>query len=126
MMKFLVYGTLRPGQHAYRAFGLDHKATHLDTVRIEGTMYHLGGYPGIKLDGNPEGFVADLFETEDMELMQRLDGYESYDPANEANSLYLRKEIEIADVGAAFIYEYNRGVAKAPRLESGDWTSRSI
>lgn len=123
--RFLVYGTLRPGNHAFKAFGIDHRATHLGEVRIEGTMYHLGGFPGVKLDGNPDGFVCDMYETSDDELMAQLDGYEGYRGHDNPGSLYLRQEITMPDGMAAYIYEYNQQVGDSPRMESGDWNKRN-
>lgn len=123
-VKFLVYGTLRSGNGAHKAFGLDHKATYLGTHRLEGTIYHLGGFPGVKLDGRPDGFVAELYETSDMKLMEQLDAYEGYRPYDPDSSLYLRQEVEHPDFGSAYIYEYNQQVGDKPRMESGDWNRR--
>jgi len=121
LTKILVYGTLRPGCGAYKGFGLDTKSNHVATVRIEGSMYHLGGFPGVKLDGRPEGFVCDLLELTDPDVLARLDTYEGYRPETPFNSLYLRKEIKVPDHGAAYIYEYNDQVGDRALVESGDW-----
>lgn len=122
--KFLVYGTLRSGNHAHRAFGLDHRATPLGEVFVAGTMYHLGGYPGVILGGD-HSVVCELYETEDQALLAQLDGYEGYHPEYPEGSLYLRKEVKLADESSAYIYEYNRDVSNAHRLESGDWNTRT-
>lgn len=119
--KVLVYGTLRVGEGAYNGFGLDRKAKHLGTVRIEGSMYHLGGYPGVKLDGNPNGFVADLLELTDDGVLEQLDGYEGYRPNSPNSSLYIRQTVDLSDGTRAYIYEYNQHVGGRPRMESGDW-----
>jgi len=118
----LVYGTLRPGHGAYQAFDLAHQSEHLQTVRVEGTMYDLGSFPGVKLDGNPDGFVCDLLKITNPDVLRRLDAYEGYRPDFPNNSLYLRQTVEVADIGAAYIYEYNDSVGARPRVSSGDWT----
>lgn len=120
----LVYGTLRKGQHACRAFGLEWKGEYVDTIRIEGSIYDLGSFPGVKLDGNPDGFVCDVFKIIDPDVLDALDAYEGYRPESPTNSLYLRQTIEVPDVGAAYIYEYNHDVS-GYRIPSGDWLDRS-
>lgn len=124
-VKFFVYGTLRSGNGAHRGFGLDHRAKFLGTYQLEGSIYHLGGYPGVKLDGRPDGFVAELYETTDARLMEQLDSYEGYHEDNPDRSLYIRQTVERPDFGSAYIYEYNQQVGGSPRLESGDWNKRT-
>jgi gamma-glutamylcyclotransferase (GGCT)/AIG2-like uncharacterized protein YtfP len=123
--KILVYGTLRVGHGAYSGFGLDKATRHLGTVRVPGTMYHLGGFPGIVLDGDLDGFWADLLEITDEDavpvVLQRLDDYEGYREEAPDNSLYLRKEIGLPEYGTAFIYEINRDMSTRVRVASGDW-----
>lgn len=123
--KILVYGTLRVGQGAYRTFGLDKSTRHLGTVRIPGSMYHLGGFPGIVLDGDLDGFFADVLEITDEtavpDVLERLDAYEGYRESSPDNSLYLRKEIDVPEYGRASIYEINRDMSARPRVQGGDW-----
>lgn len=87
-------------------------------------MYHLGGFPGIKLDGNPDGFVGDILELTDPDVLQQLDGYEGYNPEKPEHSLYLRRLIEIPGHGEVMIYEYNDRIAGRARVEGGDWTTQ--
>jgi len=123
--KILVYGTLRVGNGAYFGFGLNKSTRHLGTVRVPGSMYHLGGFPGILLDGDLDGFWADVLEVTDedavADVLYRLDGYEGYRPDSPDNSLYIRREIEIEDHGMAYIYEINRDMSTRTRIEGGDW-----
>jgi gamma-glutamylcyclotransferase (GGCT)/AIG2-like uncharacterized protein YtfP len=124
--KILVYGTLRVGQGAYSGFKLDRDTRHLGTVRVPGAMYHLGGFPGVVLDGDLDGFWADLLEVTDADavpgVLQRLDGYEGYNEEAPDKSLYLRREIDLPGYGPAFIYEINRDMSARIRVASGDWT----
>lgn len=90
-------------------------------------MYHLGGFPGVVLDGGEEGVVCDVLEITDESaadrVIERLDGYEGYRPESPDNSLYLRQEIEAGEFGWASIYEYNRDVSARRRVDGGDWNS---
>lgn len=123
--RILVYGTLRVGQGAYFAFGLNKSTTHLGQVRVPGSMYHLGGFPGVKLDGNPDGVLCDVLEITDNQavpdVLSRLDGYEGYREDSPDNSLYLREYFDTGEFGSGIIYEINRDVDGYSRIESGDW-----
>jgi gamma-glutamylcyclotransferase (GGCT)/AIG2-like uncharacterized protein YtfP len=126
--KILVYGTLRVGQGAYHTFGLNYSTTHLGQVRIPGSMYHLGGFPGVVLDGNEEGVLCDVLEITDAaaapEVVRRLDAYEGYRTDSPDNSLYLRREVTAGEFGQASIYEINRNMDERPRINGGDWLAR--
>lgn len=118
----LVYGTLRPGCGAYEMFGLDESTVHVATVRIPGTMYDLGRFPGIKLDGNPDGFVCDVLEVLDPDVISRLDRYEGYHEEYPNGSLYIRREITIDGFDdPVYIYEYNDHIGGRKLKEGGDW-----
>lgn len=123
--KILVYGTLRVGQGAYQTFGLNKSTTHLGQVRIPGSMYHLGGFPGVVLDGNEEGVLCDVLEITDEaavpDVVRRLDAYEGYREHSPDNSLYLRREVAAGEFGQASIYEINRAMDGRPRIDGGDW-----
>jgi gamma-glutamylcyclotransferase (GGCT)/AIG2-like uncharacterized protein YtfP len=127
-MKILVYGTLRVGQGAYQTFGLDKSTVHLGQVRIPGSMYHLGGFPGVVLDGNEEGVLCDVLEITDAaavpEVVRSLDAYEGYRETSPYNSLYLRREVEAGQFGQASIYEINRDMGGRSRITGGDWVER--
>lgn len=126
--KILVYGTLRVGQGAYQTFGLHNSTTHLGQVRIPGSMYHLGGFPGVVLDGNEEGVLCDVLEITDAaavpDVVRSLDAYEGYREESPDNSLYLRREVAAGEFGQASIYEINRDMCGRPRIDGGDWVQR--
>lgn len=126
--RILVYGTLRVGQGAYDTFGLNKSTAHLGQVRIPGSMWHLGGFPGVTLDGNEEGVLCDVLEITDEaaapDVISRLDSYEGYRPETPHNSLYLRKVVETSEFGSVSIYEINRDVGGYSRIPGGDWVER--
>lgn len=127
--RVLVYGTLRVDQGAYYAFDLKAQTKHIGTVRIPGTIYDLGAFPGVRLDGDDSGVVCDVLEVADEaaveSIIERLDRYEGCRPDNPGNSLYTREVVEVTDIGPCFIYEINRDTAKYRRIESGDWLQRA-
>lgn len=92
-------------------------------------MFHLGGFPGVTLDGNEEGVVCDVLEITDPkaapEVLRQLDGYEGYHEETPDNSLYLRKNVEVAEFGPAMIYEINRDTSAYPRVAGGDWNRQN-
>lgn len=127
--RILVYGTLRVGQGAYFSFGLNKYTTHLGQVRIPGSMYHLGGFPGVVLDGNEEGVVCDVLEITDKsavpDVLDRLDAYEGYRENSPDNSLYLRDYYNTEEFGRAYVYVINRNVDGYSRIAGGDWVERA-
>jgi len=98
-----VYGTLRPGGS--------------ETVRVPGTMFSMGHFPGIKLEGADSSnfVVCERIEVSDVRLAQ-LDRYEGYHPDDPAHSLYLR--VPYLD---GHIYVYNQSFDGKQLIESGDW-----
>ena len=105
-------------------FGLD-KQEYLGTLRVPGSIWDLGSCPGLNFDGNPVGVVCDAFEVLDQHVLDLLDMYEGYSPADPARSLYLRRSITTDEFGDVFIYEYNQQLeGREGRVEDGDWTSR--
>src|SRR3546814_12041497 len=74
-----VYGTLRPGKVA-------------DTIRVAGTLFDIGRFPGIKTDVRfCNRFVTcERISVTDEEL-ETLDAYEGYFPFDLDNSLYVRE-----------------------------------
>lgn len=123
MTTVLVYGTLRSGHAAHYSFDLD-SSPSLGTYRIPGSIYDLGAFPGYRPDQHEAGVVVEAYKVNDHQLAQ-LDRYEGYRPENPAGSLYLREQVEVPELGDAFIYVYNQELAGVrQRVESGDWKNR--
>lgn len=111
-----VYGTLRPGEYNFRLMDgrceVKGEATLPDAV-----LYHLGGYPGLKLKEGA-GIVTGTFCTiTDETLPKRLDQLEGYP------NLYDRKEV-MTSLGKAWVYIYNYDVDKASVIASGNWYNK--
>lgn len=102
--KIAVYGTLRPNRGK--------------TVLVEGALFDLGWYPGIRLGAEGQ-VVCEIIEADDVEL-RRLDAYEGFNPDHPADSLYLREEIEI-EGEKTFIYVFNQSFDGFEPIKNGDW-----
>lgn len=117
---FFVYGTLRRGD--------DNDITRLEPApefvgpaSIRGTMYHLGGYPGVALRGDGP-ILGEVYRVKPL-LERKLDAIESEYPAQ--SDEYAKREIRVQVNEQwldAFVYEINPNyTAGKPVIASGDW-----
>lgn len=114
-MQLFVYGTLKGATRTTRA-----KQT-IEDVSVGGTMYHLGGFPGVVF-GGMDDVVGEIHQIDDEDaenVLSKLDSYEGYTPNAPQYSLYIRKEIDTPE-GKAWSYEWN-GDLENPVIESGVW-----
>jgi gamma-glutamylcyclotransferase (GGCT)/AIG2-like uncharacterized protein YtfP len=120
MQTFFVYGTLRRGD--------DNDITRLTPApllighaQIAGTMYHLGGYPGVTLGGTGQ-IVGEVYSVS-AELEKKLDAIESEYPAQPDE--YFKRQIRVEVKGQMIdcsVYEINPAYVKdKPIITSGDW-----
>jgi len=116
------YGTLMAGLSRRPLLG----PAHLEgRGRIRGSLYDFGAYPGVVLDD--AGWVSgELYRVPDLaERLPLLDREEWYDPADEAQSLYVRRRAPVrldgGPVRDAWVYVYNGLPGRGPRIPSGDW-----
>jgi gamma-glutamylcyclotransferase (GGCT)/AIG2-like uncharacterized protein YtfP len=115
-----VYGTLRRGD--------DNDINRLSPVpqalghaTLQGTMYHLGAYPGVVLGG--ERMVAGEVYAISERLQQVLDEIEEVYP--QQRDEYLKRVVYVTVQGEAIpcvVYEINpRYIVGRPVIVSGDW-----
>jgi gamma-glutamylcyclotransferase (GGCT)/AIG2-like uncharacterized protein YtfP len=118
-----VYGLLMAGGPGYAALGLDGRVRNLGRERIAGRLYHLGDYPGLVT--GPHGLVeGELLALQDPALIETIDAYELYEPANLTASEFRRIETDLlVSGGRGWTYEYNRPVAGRPVIATGCWRS---
>lgn len=121
--KVFVYGTLRQGFGAYSMF-MANGTKFVGSDRISGTMYSLGGFPGVKL-GDATSFdtegakvLGEVYEIEDDTVPARLDRYEGYP------NLYGRKQVRTENGELAWVYEINPEQSPDRIIASGDWANR--
>lgn len=117
-----VYGTLRKG--ASNDLSRKEGAKYIGEDWINGDLYDLGWYPGVKLFEGAENFsvglpvvVGDVFAIEDTKLADYLDGYEGYP------NLYNRSQVETSGGHIVWVYIYNHGVYGRENIPTGDWLS---
>ena len=118
-MHIFVYGTLRRGERAYETFNLANTTNFVRTTAIKGTMFSLGGFPGVVCEG--EGtVVGDLLELHDataMAVLRALDGYEG------VPHLYTRETVKTAcgvDT-AVYVYAGRHRYRQEDVIPNGDW-----
>ena len=124
-----VYGTLLPELAPAGWRELLSRCARVGRGSLPGRLYDLGDYPALVPDpaapGRVTGHVLRLPERED--VLGELDGYEGFDPADPAGSLYLRLPCDVdLDDGtrlACWVYVYNREPGEAPLIPGGDYLS---
>lgn len=114
-----VYGTLRPGCGNRYAHLLHRASRHLGLARVQGRLYRIKWYPGVRLGGKPEDWVlGDLFRILDPSVLPVLDQYEG---SNEYQRVRTGAVLESGERIEAWVYEYIGGVSESRRIASGDW-----
>jgi gamma-glutamylcyclotransferase (GGCT)/AIG2-like uncharacterized protein YtfP len=117
---FFVYGTLRRGDDNDIS-RLAPAPEFIGHAQIAGTMYHLGGYPGVMLGGAGQ-IVGEVYAVS-AELEKTLDAIESEYPAQPDE--YAKRAIRVEVAGQwrdCFVYEINPAyTVRKPIIASGDW-----
>lgn len=122
--RVFVYGTLR------RGFPLHHHLTDqspkfIDNGTIRARLYDLGEYPGARLSDlasdEVDGEVYELLP----EQLRALDEIEEYDPKKPADSLFVRKLVDVSldsgDVTRAWVYVLPHEPRFKERIVSGNY-----
>ena len=117
-----MYGTLRRGYTNRYARLLDRSAQHLGTARIQGRLYDLGRYPGVRLQGEADEWVTgDLFRLRNREaVLAALDAYEGL----AFERVPAMAVLPAGDRVRCWVYEYKLGVAEDRRILSGDYSTK--
>jgi len=121
--KIFVYGSLRPGAHAYHLMVGGSKPVSLAAL-YGASIYDFGPFPGLKLTkSHNDMVVGHLLEITDKSLPDRLDQYEGYP------QYYSREQVNVTredgEVVKAWVYTFNGEVNEITRIVSGDWLQRA-
>ena len=123
---FFFYGLLKKDASGMPAhIDLEAGGEFLRPVTLRGSLYNLGGYPGI-FDG--EGLVQGiLYRLDDVSLIGPLDEFEDVVPGDQSASLYQRIQKPVLDeIGAptgetAWVYWFNQPFGGYEQLVDGNW-----
>lgn len=118
-----VYGTLRRGERM--SLEENRMVLFRNETRINGLMYHLGGFPGVTFDPAPfdpglPTVDGDLFFIRDTSITPILDAYEGYP------TLYGRTCTITECNRKAWVYFYKGDVSMREPLKSGDWRTGKL
>ena len=86
---------------------------------VNGSLYDLGEYPGLLLDGSNTSVIGEVYEVDD-ETLNELDEFE-------ASSNYRRKQVEVSlgsekTTCSMYVPEDSSEVSSSrPLIPSGDW-----
>lgn len=125
-----VYGTLRSGERADLAKQQGQFCvTRLGVDYINGKLYHLGAFPGVKLlDTSKEDFnpklpvvTGEVFLINNPSIGAILDAYEGYYADKPSQGLYDRTEVLSREGRVVWVYTYNSTVTEDQLIETGDW-----
>lgn len=116
-----VYGTLRYGCANPHAHLLRRGSRYRGAARVQGRLYRIKWYPGIRLGGE-EWVVGDLFQILDPSVLPALDLYEG---SNEYRRVQAVAELASGQRVKCWVYEYVGGVSESRRIASGDWLAEN-
>lgn len=129
MVTVFVYGTLKPGEAAYRRYCQPHVVLAQPAL-VRGDLFHLPqGYPALTVgDRWIQGFLLKLHNDWDITAM---DEFEDYDPSRSAaENLYVRQQWPVLSptqqpLGQAWVYWMARHRIQAlggVAVTSGNWS----
>ena len=112
MHRVFVYGTLKREEPNH--YILENvKGKFIDRATIKGTMYDLGAFPGIRLEGDGT-IYGEVFEVEGdgIRPLDRLEGHPTF---------YCRKPVE-SSIGPVEVYEITSQCLRGARvIANGVW-----
>lgn len=121
-----VYGTLLKGERAdLSRNGPRFGVSFMGTDYINGLLYHLGAYPGLKpvcedFDEKRPTVCGEVFRVLDPSITAVLDAYEGYP------TLYKRMQVMTARARKVWVYIYNHPVRPEQQIITGDWRNPKL
>jgi gamma-glutamylcyclotransferase (GGCT)/AIG2-like uncharacterized protein YtfP len=128
-----LYGTLLPDHAPLSMVKVVRRLHLIGPAQVRGRLYDLGRYPGAVLDHTGANTISGqvfVIPEQDAELLALLDGYEQFNPADQKNSLFVRKECHAVTADGrtlkCWIYAYNRGIGSARLIASGNYAEDKL
>ena len=125
--KIFVYGTLKEGGRFAEVYKdkFDPLRKGIRPAKIKGTLFNLGSFPGVKLEGDAEvkGEIHSFDEFDAiLKIMDRIEGYRGPDnPDNLFNRETVEAELDDGSTEEAVIYTFARDANGAKIVEDGVW-----
>jgi gamma-glutamylcyclotransferase (GGCT)/AIG2-like uncharacterized protein YtfP len=122
-----VYGTLRRGERMdLTKQKCNFEVTFISPDKINGRMYSLGGFPGVKdvfARFDPKGplVIGEVYKIRGMSIVALLDAYEGYNATEPEEGHYDRCQVYTERGRLVWVYTYNPIVFPEQLIESGDW-----
>jgi gamma-glutamylcyclotransferase (GGCT)/AIG2-like uncharacterized protein YtfP len=109
------------GLGAMEEIGLADRVRYVGPCVIEGRLFDLGAYPGLRFGSGR--VIGEIHEVLDPDALVALDQFEGFEPAAPHDSLYLRERVPLLIPKAvmAWLYVYNREPEETRWIEGGDW-----
>jgi gamma-glutamylcyclotransferase (GGCT)/AIG2-like uncharacterized protein YtfP len=122
-----VYGTLRQGERAdLRKQSHNFDVSFISKDKINGKMYHIGSFPGVKnvnsrFDPNDPTVIGEVFKIRGTSIVALLDAYEGYNADKPSEGHFDRCQVKTERGRLVWVYTYNPKVFPEQLIESGDW-----
>jgi gamma-glutamylcyclotransferase (GGCT)/AIG2-like uncharacterized protein YtfP len=121
-LKIFVYGTLKVGGRLSKPF--DGVRTSVKVGKIKGTLYDLGSFPGVKLEGDYI-ITGEVHTYTDSILIEKaLDRIEGFIKDGHPSNLYNKRQIQVetdAGVEKCLVYEFAKSIDTLNKIEEGIW-----
>lgn len=123
-----LYGTLLPGEAPKEIASIVERFRRLGSAHVRGRLYDFGEFPGAVLDPLSRTIIHGelVVLPSDGRLLQELDRYEEFDPADPKRSLFVRKKARIQMANGSsresWIYVYNKSPRRAKLVRGGDYS----
>lgn len=127
-----VYGTLRQGERMdLRVQKHNFAVSFLSKDKINGRMYHIGSFPGVKevnsrFDRNDPTVTGEVFRIRGMSIVAILDAYEGYRPDDPTRGLYDRCQVRSERGRLVWVYTFNGMTLPEQLIEGGDWCRNRV
>jgi gamma-glutamylcyclotransferase (GGCT)/AIG2-like uncharacterized protein YtfP len=121
------YGTLLPDHAPDEIAATVRRLRPVGRGFVRGLVYNLGEYPGAVLSKKGPPIPGQVFELpDDPDILNRLDEYEEFDPADPQASLFVRTKWPVTFQDGrkkvvCWVYAYNRQPGAAPIVVGGDF-----